>query len=183
MHRQKEQLELQDSIRASTKMTDTRSMSARESVAGSASLFAELRDDRLEEVEPPGNEALRSMTKIVTDEITDQFNTVQKTSEQALGLSKEKQLTDYAMLSRGIPDALKAGIVAHFLKSHEINATTEVEADKLDYRIKAYGEIPAAHVVLLEEIFREVETHLQVQVETEVNRLAEGAKAIIQALS
>ena len=49
-------------------MTDTTSMSARDSIAGSASLSAELLDDRSEEAVPPGDSTLDNLTKIVKDE-------------------------------------------------------------------------------------------------------------------
>ena len=42
-------------------MTDITSMSARDSIAGSASLFAELLDNRSEEAVPPGNETLNNL--------------------------------------------------------------------------------------------------------------------------
>ena len=54
-------------------MTDTTSMSARDSIAGSASLFAELLDNRSEEAVPPGNNTLDNLTKIVNDEVSSQF--------------------------------------------------------------------------------------------------------------
>ena len=69
------------------------------------------------------------------------------------------------------------------MKSHEINATTEVESDKLDYKTRVYEDIPEAHRVLFEDIYKKVGVHLQVQVENEVNKLAEGAKAILQGLA
>ena len=44
-------------------MTDTTSMSARDSIAGSASLFAELLDGRQEEAVPPPNDTIDNLTE------------------------------------------------------------------------------------------------------------------------
>ena len=49
-------------------------MSARDSIAGSASLFAELLDGRQEEAVPPPNDTIDNLTTIVNDEVSDQFS-------------------------------------------------------------------------------------------------------------
>ena len=109
-------------------------MSAQDSIAGSASLFAELLDDRLEEAVPPGSETLNNLTQIVSDEVSSQFAQVQKASEDRLEIGREKQLTDYALLGTSMPEGLKMQITGCVLESHKINALiTSVESDKLIY--------------------------------------------------
>ena len=54
-------------------MTDTTSMSARDSIAGSASLFAELLDGRQEEAVSPPSDTIDNLTTIVNDEVAEQF--------------------------------------------------------------------------------------------------------------
>ena len=103
-------------------MTDTTSMSARDSIAGSASLFAELLDGRQEEAVPPPSDTIDNLTTIVNDEVADQFDQVKKASVDRLGLDKEKQLTDYNMLGSKLPDGLKMALTTCLLKTHEINA-------------------------------------------------------------
>ena len=163
-------------------MTDTTSMSARDSIAGSASLFAELLDDRSEEAVPPGNETLDNLTKIVNDEVSGQFAHMQRASEDRLEIGREKQLTDYALLGTSMPDGIKMQITSCVLESHKINALTSKESDKLDHTTKLYSKLPEVHRALLEDLFKKVEAHLQVQVEEEVNKLARNTTTIIKGL-
>ena len=140
-------------------MTGTKSMSARDSIVGSASLFAELLDDRLEEVVPPGSETLNNLTQIVSDEVSSQFAQVQKASEDRLEIGREKQLTDYALLGTSMPDGLKMQITGCILESHKINALTSKDSDKLDHTTKLYSKIPDVHRALMENLFKQVEAH------------------------
>lgn len=164
-------------------MTDTTSMSARDSIAGSASLFAELLDGRQEEAVPPQNDTIDNLTTIVNEEVSDQFSQVQKASTDRLGLDTEKQLTDYTMLGAKIPDGLKMALTTCLLQSHKINATTTVDTDKLDHTTKLYSKIPDVHKVLLNEMFKQVEAHLQMQVETEVSKIAQNATTLIEGMA
>ena len=109
-------------------MTDTKSMSAQDSIAGSASLFAELLDDRLEEAVPPGSETLNNLTQIVSDEVSSQFAQVQKASEDRLEIGREKQLTDYALLGTSMPEGLKMQITGCSTECDAVNRFTEVSS-------------------------------------------------------
>ena len=164
-------------------MTDTTSMSARDSIAGSASLFAELLDGRQEEAVPPPSDTIDNLTAIVNDEVADQFVQVKKASMDRLGLDKEKQLTDYNMLGSKLPDGLKMALTTCLLKTHEINALAKDPADKLDHATKMFSKIPDVHKALLGEMFKRVETHVQMQVDAEVSKLATGAAGIINGLA
>ena len=164
-------------------MTDTTSMSARDSIAGSASLFAELLDGRQEEAVPPQNDTIDNLTTIVNEEVSDQFSQVRKANTDRLGLDTEKQLTDYNMLGAKIPDGLKMALTTCLLQSHKINATTTVDTNKLDHTTKLYSNIPDVHKVLLNEMFKQVEAHLQMQVETEVTKIAQNATTLIEGMA
>ena len=123
------------------------------------------------------------MTKIVNGEVSGQFAHMQRASEDRLEIGREKQLTDYALLGTSMPDGIKMQITSCVLESHKINALTSKESDKLDHTTKLYAKLPEVHRALLEDLFKKVEAHLQVQVETEINKLAEYATTIIKGLA
>ena len=76
----------------------------------------------------------------MNDEIKDKFSQAQRSSTDQLELGKDKQLLDYTMLAK-FPDRLKAQIATTLRESHKVNATTTVEADKLESRC-----FPSAHL-------------------------------------
>ena len=112
-------------------MKDTTSMSARDSIAGSASLFAELLDNKAEEALPSGDSTLTDLSKIVNkDEVYDQFSQMQRRSTDALEIGREKQLLDYTMLGK-MPNELKTQIATVILESHQINAMVMNDSARL----------------------------------------------------
>ena len=79
-----------------------------------------------------------------------------------------------------MPNELKMQVATVILESHKINATTMNDSDKLDHTTTKYTEIPAIHRALMEDLFKKVDTHVQTQVETEINTLAKDATTIIE---
>ena len=87
------------------------------------------------------------------------------------------------MLGPKVPDGLKMALTTCLLKTHEINALAKDPADKLDHTTKMFSKIPDVHKALLGEMFKRVETHVQMQVDAEVNKLATDAAGIINGLA